>query len=46
MNNKVIISKNFAKNLEIYSQNKKSLTFKILDLKNHLEDYWFWFRFF
>lgn len=45
MKNKVILSKDFAKNLEIYSWNKKSLALKVLELKNHLEIYWFdlWF---
>lgn len=37
---KVILTKDFAQNLKIYCQNKKSLAQKVLDLKLYIENSW------
>ena len=37
----VIITKDFVKSLQIYWITKKSLVLKVLEIKNHLENFWF-----
>lgn len=40
MKNKVLITQDFAKSLKMYSENKKSLIKKVLNMKNHIENSW------
>jgi hypothetical protein len=39
MKNKILITQDFAKNLKMYSENKKSLAKKVLNLKIHIENF-------
>jgi len=41
MRNKVILTKDFAKNLKVYNDNKKVLVKKVIELKSHIENFWF-----